>query len=248
VRRVAGGFELRFCASVDSGRVVYVGSYDQRRFGGSKRDVLRGHRGGWRGLDAQPVAYAGCDGASGFLDDRGVWRNGDGGAWADRDLYAFLGTERWIRWKRDADVQRCTGHGCLQYLASCGDFERDDGCDGDGHGDNDGRFAGVLAGSTDAFRRIGRPPMMLAPWLVTALALFSLYRVRGNQRYRWAPAVALLVFAGLGLASCGGGSSSGGGGGGTGTEAGSYTITVSASATAGSTTLTHATKLTLVVQ
>jgi len=105
-----------------------------------------------------------------------------------------------------------------------------------------------LPGGTDAFRRIGGPPMMLAAWLVTALALFSLFRVRGNQRFRWAPAVALLVFAGLGLASCGGGSSSGGGGGGTGTEAGSYTITVSASATAGSTTLTHATKLTLVVQ
>jgi len=105
-----------------------------------------------------------------------------------------------------------------------------------------------LPGGTDAFRRTGRPPMMQAAWLVTALALFSLFRVRGNQRFRWAPAVALLAFAGLGLALCGGGSSSGGGGGGTGTEAGSYTITVSASATAGSTTLTHATKLTLVVQ
>jgi hypothetical protein len=109
-----------------------------------------------------------------------------------------------------------------------------------------------LPGGTDAFRRIGGPPMMLAAWLVTALALFSLYRARGNQRIRWAPAVAmaLLVFAGLGLASCGGGSSSGGGGGsgGTGTEAGTYTITVSATAAAGATTLTHAAKLTLVVQ
>jgi hypothetical protein len=107
-----------------------------------------------------------------------------------------------------------------------------------------------LPGGTDAFRRMGRPPMVLAAWLVTALALFSLYRARGNQRFRWAPAaaMALLVFTGLGLASCGGGNSSGGGGGGTGTEAGTYTITVSASATAGSTTLNHATKLTLVVQ
>jgi hypothetical protein len=109
-----------------------------------------------------------------------------------------------------------------------------------------------LPGGTDAFRRIGRPPMMLAAWLLTVLALFSLYRARGNQRLRWAPtvAMALLVFAGLELASCGGGNSSGGGGGGggTGTEAGTYTITVSASATAGSTTLSHATKFTLVVQ
>jgi hypothetical protein len=107
-----------------------------------------------------------------------------------------------------------------------------------------------LPGGTDAFRRMGRPPMVLAAWLVTALALFSLYRARGNQRFRWAPAaaMALLVFTGLGLASCGGGNSSGGGGGGTGTEAGTYTISVSASATAGSTTLSHSTKLTLVVQ
>jgi Abnormal spindle-like microcephaly-assoc'd, ASPM-SPD-2-Hydin len=109
-----------------------------------------------------------------------------------------------------------------------------------------------LPGGTDAFRRVGRPPMVLAAWLVTALALFGLYRARRNQRFRWAPAVAMavLVFAGLGLASCGGGNSSGGGGGGggTGTEAGTYTITVSASATAGSTTLNHSTKLTLVVQ
>jgi hypothetical protein len=109
-----------------------------------------------------------------------------------------------------------------------------------------------LPGGADAIRRIGRPPMVLAAWLVTALALFSLYRVRGNQRFRWAPtvAMALLVFAGLGLASCGGGNSSGGGGGGggTGTEAGIYTITVSASAPAGPTTLSHSAKLTLVVQ
>jgi len=94
--------------------------------------------------------------------------------------------------------------------------------------------------------------MVLAAWLVTALALFSLYRARRNQRVRWAPGVAMtvLVIAGLGLASCGGGNSSGGGGGGggTGTEAGTYTITVSATATAGSTTLNHSTKLTLVVQ
>jgi hypothetical protein len=33
-----------------------------------------------------------------------------------------------------------------------------------------------LPGGTDAFRRMGRPPMVLAAWLVTALALFSLYK------------------------------------------------------------------------
>ena len=34
----------------------------------------------------------------------------------------------------------------VQYLASYGDFERDDGYDGDGHGDDDGGCAGVLTG------------------------------------------------------------------------------------------------------
>jgi hypothetical protein len=59
----------------------------------------------------------------------------------------------------------------------------------------------------------------------------------------------LLLYAGMTLTSCGGSSSNSGAGGGTsGTQAGTYTITVSGSLVSGSTTLTHATKLTLVVQ
>jgi len=84
------------------------------------------------------------------------------------------------------------------------------------------------------------------------LMIASLYISRRDQRFRWAAAVALgvLLCVGMTLTSCGGGSSggSGGGGGSTGTQAGTYTITVTASATSGSTTLTHSTKLTLVVQ
>jgi hypothetical protein len=75
-----------------------------------------------------------------------------------------------------------------------------------------------------------------------------LSRWRQEQRFRWAPAfaLALLVCLGMTLASCGGGSSSGGGGGGT--QAGTYAITVTGNFSSGSTNLTHATKLTLVVQ
>jgi len=47
------------------------------------------------------------------------------------------------------------------------------------------------------------------------------------------------------MSACGGGNSSSGGGG---TPAGTYTLTVTGSFTSGSTTLTHNTKLTLVVQ
>jgi hypothetical protein len=75
---------------------------------------------------------------------------------------------------------------------------------------------------------------------------------RKYQHLRWAPVLTMVLVPVLGitLMSCGGGSSGGGGGGTvvTGTQAGTYTITVSASATAGSTTLTHATELTSIVQ
>jgi hypothetical protein len=57
---------------------------------------------------------------------------------------------------------------------------------------------------------------------------------------------AALVTLGLTLTSCGGGSSSSGGG--ANPQAGTYTIKVTGNFTTGSTTLTHAAKLTLVVQ
>jgi len=104
--------------------------------------------------------------------------------------------------------------------------------------------------ATERLRRIKL--MLLFVYGLAVLAIASLYRTRANPEVRWAPVLAmtLLLCVGLMVTSCGGRSSGGGGGGSgaTGTAAGTYTITVSASATTGSTTLTHTTKLTLVVQ
>jgi hypothetical protein len=102
-------------------------------------------------------------------------------------------------------------------------------------------------------RRMTYRPIPFALALLGVILVMAFYLWRRDQRLRWvpAPALAILVCIGMTVTSCGGGSSGGtggGGGGSTGTPAGSYTITVSASATSGSVTLTHATKLTLVVQ
>jgi hypothetical protein len=73
-----------------------------------------------------------------------------------------------------------------------------------------------------------------------------------RRRRQWRPqflyGLAFLCLLPLGatLSACGGGSSGSGGGGGT--PAGTYALTVTGSYAAGSTTLTHNTKLTLVVQ
>jgi hypothetical protein len=56
----------------------------------------------------------------------------------------------------------------------------------------------------------------------------------------------LLPF-GVALSSCGGGSN-GGGGGNSGTPAGTYSVTVTGNLISNSTTLTHTTKFTVVVQ
>jgi FG-GAP-like repeat len=96
----------------------------------------------------------------------------------------------------------------------------------------------------------GRPTALLAA-LMAILILAWICTRRKNQRLQWAPVLSmvLVLVLGITLTSCGGGSSSGGGGTvPTGTQAGTYTITVSATATAGSSTLSHSTKLTLVVQ
>jgi hypothetical protein len=94
--------------------------------------------------------------------------------------------------------------------------------------------------------------MALALALLGVMIVMALYRWHKDQRLRWVPAlaIAILVCIAMSVTSCGGGSSggTGGGGGSTGTPAGSYTISVSASAMSGSTTLTHAKQLTLVVQ
>ena len=71
---------------------------------------------------------------------------------------------------------------------------------------------------------------------------------RREQNLAWGrvAALAALVTLGMTLTSCGGGSGSGGGG--TNPQAGTYTINVTGNFTTGSTTLTHAAKLTLVMQ
>ena len=83
--------------------------------------------------------------------------------------------------------------------------------------------------------------------LVSLLATFGRRR---NQFLRLAPlfAAVLVVSISLALASCGGGSGNSGGGGNTNPESGTYTVNVSGNFSTGSTTLTHNTKLTLVVQ
>jgi len=89
------------------------------------------------------------------------------------------------------------------------------------------------------------PPLTLE--LAGTLLLMVLAMLLLRERLRWAPvfALAVVVCLGMTLTSCGGGS---GGGGGTNPQAGTYTVTVTGNFTSGSTTLTHAAKLTLVVQ
>jgi hypothetical protein len=89
--------------------------------------------------------------------------------------------------------------------------------------------------------------------ILTLAAMFLLMVVasqflRREQNLVWIRVVgfAALVTLGLTLTSCGGGSGSGGGG--TNPQAGTYTINVTGNFTTGSTTLTHAAKLTLVVR
>jgi large repetitive protein len=91
------------------------------------------------------------------------------------------------------------------------------------------------------------------PMILTLAAMFLLMVVasqflRQEQNLVWIRVAwfAALVTLGLTLTSCGGGSGSGGGG--TNPQAGTYTVTVTGNFTSGSTTLTHAAKLTLVVQ
>jgi FG-GAP-like repeat/Abnormal spindle-like microcephaly-assoc'd, ASPM-SPD-2-Hydin len=103
-----------------------------------------------------------------------------------------------------------------------------------------------LPRGTEGLRRIGGPAMILVVCLATLLLMDWVCIAYRERRF---VTMVFLACVGSTLTSCGGGSSAAGGGGGaTGTEAGTYTITVTASASAGSTTLTHSTKLTLVVQ
>ena len=88
-------------------------------------------------------------------------------------------------------------------------------------------------------------------FLLSGLILFWLLQRKEKRISIGYATVLLLASAFLTVSACGGGSSSGGGGGNPsvpGTTAGSYTLTVTATYTTGSSTLSHQTNLTLVVQ
>jgi hypothetical protein len=99
---------------------------------------------------------------------------------------------------------------------------------------------------------IGMPPNGGALRSAALLALFGLMLL--TIRTRWLQItgrrlvtcgfVFLMLIALVALPGCGGSSSNSSGG----TPAGSYNLTVTGTFSSGSTTLTHATKLTLVVQ
>jgi len=96
--------------------------------------------------------------------------------------------------------------------------------------------------------RYRQTPMILTLATMFLLMVVASQFLRREQNLAWIRVVgfAALVALGLTLTSCGGGSGIGGGG--TNSQAGTYTVTVTGNFTSGSTTLTHAAKLTLVVQ
>ncbi|MGA7753082.1 MAG: FG-GAP-like repeat-containing protein [Candidatus Sulfotelmatobacter sp.] len=81
--------------------------------------------------------------------------------------------------------------------------------------------------------------------LAILASLGSWRRARCSQ-WTYGLTLLCLLIIGVTLSACGG--SNGGGGGGSGTQAGTYNLTVTGTFTSGSTTLTHSTKLTLMVQ
>jgi Abnormal spindle-like microcephaly-assoc'd, ASPM-SPD-2-Hydin len=118
----------------------------------------------------------------------------------------------------------------------------------------------TTAGSTASLAHpAGFPPASgtLAVWLAfCGLSGLALLRSDGRSRKRhgrllYGLAFLCLISLGITLSSCGGGSTSGSsstGNSASATPPGSYDLTVTGTFTSGSTTLTHATKLTLVVQ
>jgi hypothetical protein len=105
----------------------------------------------------------------------------------------------------------------------------------------------VLPRGTAWLMQYRQTPLILALTWMSLLMAALLLLSRREQRFRWAPAFALTVLVCLAMpfTSCGGGS---GGGGGASPQAGTYTVTVKGNFSSGSTPLTHAAKLTLVVQ
>jgi FG-GAP-like repeat/Abnormal spindle-like microcephaly-assoc'd, ASPM-SPD-2-Hydin len=105
-----------------------------------------------------------------------------------------------------------------------------------------------FSGGSPKDTRYRQTPMILTLAVMFLLMAVASQILRREQNPVWIRVVgfAALVTLGLTLTSCGG--SSGSGGGGTNPQAGTYTITVTGNFTSGATTLTHAAKLTLVVQ
>jgi hypothetical protein len=126
-----------------------------------------------------------------------------------------------------------------------------------GSGDVAANVAVVTTGATAGLTQpYGGPPdrnpfeLMFLTFGGTALIVLArLIGWRGERSPRWIrrPAFLWLLTLGFAMTGCGG-SSSPGGGGTTGTAAGTYTLTVTGTFKSGSTTLTHAVKVTLVVQ
>jgi hypothetical protein len=82
---------------------------------------------------------------------------------------------------------------------------------------------------------------------LTLLTGMTRFRREGRPQARFGLTLLCLLFFGMGMSACGGGSSGSLGGSG-GTPAGTYGLTVTGTYTSGSITLTHNTKLILVVQ
>ncbi len=95
----------------------------------------------------------------------------------------------------------------------------------------------------------GRLALWLAIYGLSGSVLLCSGGRSGKRLARWLRGLAFLCLLSLGItfSACGGGSGSMGNSGGA-TPAGSYNLTVTGTFTSGSTTVTHSTKLTLVVQ
>lgn len=125
----------------------------------------------------------------------------------------------------------------------------------DGSKDGSANIAVVTTAAMMALTKpYGGPPVgnRLGTWAVSGwmalVLLTSLIGWRCKRSPRWicGPAFLCLLASGFAITGCGGSSAGGGGTGGT--SAGSYNLTVMGTFKSGSTTLTHATKVTLVVQ
>jgi hypothetical protein len=113
----------------------------------------------------------------------------------------------------------------------------------------------TTAGTTASTQSYGGPPVSnpfgsysAALGGMALIVLASLIGWRGERNPRWVrrPAFLCLLALGFAISGCGGGGGSGGGT--TGTPTGTYNLTITGTFKSGSTTLTRATKVTLVVQ